>query len=83
MYIVDDGWGGDRRASPLAGDPRGAKGLPRGRGLGCASGREPRVCRPPGARGGRPPEDDGTHTLEADRTDAPQGATTEDGTPRG
>ena len=35
--------GGDRHASPLAGDPRGAKGLPRGRDLGCASGSEPRV----------------------------------------
>ena len=48
--------GGDRHASPLAGDPRGAKGLPRGRGLGCASGKEPRVWRPPGAPGevGRP-----------------------------
>ena len=48
--------GGDRHASPLAGDPRGANGLPRGRGFGCASGREPRVCRSPGAPGevGRP-----------------------------
>ena len=25
--------------------------MPRGLGLGCASGREPRLCRPPGAPG--------------------------------
>ena len=43
--------GGDCHATPLTGDAGGAKGLPRGRILGCASGREPRVCRPPGAPG--------------------------------
>ena len=36
-----------------------------------------------GAWGGRPPEDDGTHTLEAHRTDALQGVTKEEGTLRG
>ena len=35
------------------------------------------------AWGGRPPEDDGTHTLEAHRTDALQGVTKEEGTFRG
>ena len=74
--------GGDRHASPPTGDPRGAKGLPRGRGLGCASGREPRVWREPGAPGevGRPRMI--AHTPEANRTDALQGATKEEGTLR-
>ena len=36
-----------------------------------------------GAWGSRPPEDDGTHTLEAHHTDALQGATKEEGTFRG
>ena len=36
-----------------------------------------------GAWGGRPPEDDGTHTLEAHRTDALQGVTKEESTLRG
>ena len=41
---------GPPRKSPSR-RPTGAKGLPRGRGLGCASGSEPRVWRPPGAPG--------------------------------
>ena len=43
----------------------------------------PRVETTGGAWGGRPPEDDGTHILEAHRTDALQGATKEEGTFRG
>ena len=36
-----------------------------------------------GFLGGRPPEDEGTQTLEADRTDALQGVTKEEGKLRG
>ena len=43
----------------------------------------PRVETTGGAWGSRPPEDDGTQTLEAHRTDALQGATKEEGTFRG
>ena len=43
----------------------------------------PRVQVTGGARGGRPPEDGGTQTLEANRTGALQGVTKEEGTFRG
>ena len=45
--------------------------MPRGRGLGCASGRELRVCRPPGAPGEVGRLRMIAHTpLEANRMDA-------------
>ena len=43
----------------------------------------PRVETTGSARGGRPAEDDGTQTLEANRTDALKGVTKEEGTLRG
>ena len=59
--------------------------MPRGRGLGCASGREPRVWRPPGAPGevGRPRMMAHTPPLEANRTDALKGVTKKEGTSGG
>ena len=74
---------GPPRKSPSR-RPTGGEGLAQRARFGLRKWeRAPRVETTRGAWGGRPPEDDGTHTLEAHRTDAFQGVTKEEGTFRG
>ena len=74
--------GAGTHASSETRGPRGAKGLPRGRGLGCArpAERSPACAGRRGRRGRPAARGRHTHTLEADRKESLQGLTKEEGT---
>ena len=92
----DASWDWRGHASPPKAKPAAGRGPPRKSASRRPTGGEeaaqrarfglrkwkgaPRVETTGGAWGGRPPEDDGTHTLGAHRTDALQGITKEEGT---